>query len=86
MNERYYSHLVESKYSCPSCKSGDIRLDAHKGEIYCSSCGLVISTPSGEGVLPYDYSVQENMVSANQGDITNYRHSYTNRQLMKYGR
>lgn len=87
MSERYYSHLVEENYTCPVCKSQDIALDNPKGEIYCQKCGLVIASPSGDGILPYDYGVQKNIASkGQQTDITNYRHSYTNKQLMRYGR
>lgn len=87
MSERYHSHLIEENYTCPICKSTKIRLDNTKGEIYCAECGLVITNPSGDGILPYDYSVQKNVASqGQQTDITNYRHTYTNRQLMKFGR
>ena len=86
MSNRYYSQLIEEKYSCPCCDSRNLQLDATKGEIYCSECGLVISSPSGEGVLPYDYGEQKNIApQSHKADITNYRHSYTNKQLMKHG-
>lgn len=84
MSKEYYSQLIEEKYSCPFCNSRDIQLDATKGEIYCSLCGLVISDPSGEGVLPYDYRESPATHNDNQKEITNYRHSFTNRQLMRY--
>ena len=85
MSKRYYSQLIEEKYSCPSCNSNDIQLDASRSEIYCSRCGLVISNSSDEGVLPWDYAVQHNLTVGTTNDITNYRHSYTNTQLMKHG-
>lgn len=85
MSKRYYSQLIEEQYSCPVCNSKGIQLDDVRSEIYCSECGLVISSPSDEGVLPYDYGEQPNVATSQQADITNYRHSYTNRQLMKHG-
>ena len=86
MSKQYYSQLIEREYSCPCCNCTNIQLDTTRGEIYCSACGLVISSPSGEGVLPYDYRdapVQHNNV---EKEITNYRHTFTNRQLMKFRR
>lgn len=85
MSKRYYSQLIEEQYSCPLCNSKEIQLDDSRSEIYCSECGLVISSPSDEGVLPYDYGEQPNVATSQQADITNYRHSYTNTQLMKHG-
>lgn len=85
MSKRYYSQLIEEQYSCPVCNSKEIRLDDSRSEIYCSECGLVISSPSNEGVLPYDYGEQPSLNTSQQADITNYRHSYTNTQLMKHG-
>ena len=84
MSERHYSQLIEERYSCPNCKCTDIQLDTSRSEIYCSKCGLVISSPSG-GELPYDYGEQHNVMSGQQAEITNYRHTYTNKQLMRYG-
>lgn len=85
MSKRYYSQLIEEKYSCPSCNSTDIQLDTSRSEIYCSKCGLVISDSSDDGVLPWDYAEQHSLTAGSTNEITNYRHSFTNTQLMKYG-
>lgn len=85
MSKRHYSHLIEEKYSCPSCNSMEIQYDPAKTEIYCGNCGLVISSTDG-GVLPYDYGeVQTVQTTENPKSITNFRHTSTNTQLMKYG-
>lgn len=84
MSVQYYSRLIEEEYSCPLCNSKEIRLDAARSEIFCTNCGLVISSPSG-GVLPYDFSEVKHMPKIQEKSITNFRHTLTNRQLMKIG-
>lgn len=84
MSNRYYSQLIEEKYSCPICNSREIRFDSARSEIYCSNCGLVISSPLG-GVLPYDFSEVRTVPKTEEKSITNFKHNLTNRQLMKIG-
>ena len=85
MSNKYYSQLMGEKYSCPCCNSTKIEHDTSRSEIYCSECGLVISNPSGDGVLPWDYSEERTTNTGGMAEITNFRHTYTNTQLMKHG-
>lgn len=84
MSKRHYSLLIEEKYSCPVCNSMEIQYDEGRAEIFCTQCGLVISSPQG-GVLPYDYSEVQTVAPQGQKQITNFRHTMTNTQLMKHG-
>lgn len=84
MSNRHYSQLIEEKYSCPVCNSKEIQLDTDRAEIYCSKCGLVISSTSG-GVLPYDYYEVQKAYPTQEKQITDFRHGSTNAQLMRYG-
>lgn len=84
MSEKQYSQLLEKEYACPQCKATDIGYDSHRAEIYCRNCGLIISSPTG-GAIPYDFS-EARTASNPPGDteITNYKHTITNRQLMRH--
>ena len=84
MSNKYYSQLIEEEYSCPNCSSREIQFDGVRSEIFCSKCGLVISSPSG-GVLPYDFSEVKHVPKVQEKSITNFRHNLTNKQLMKIG-
>lgn len=86
MSKQYYSRLIGEKYRCPYCNGKNLQLDTQRSEIYCAECGVVISNPLGEGILPYDYTEKQMDFNDNQKEITNYRHSFTNRQLMKRNR
>ncbi len=41
--ERQPSRAPESRFTCPECGGNDIVQDTEKGEMICSSCGLVVS-------------------------------------------
>ena len=83
MSYKQYSQLLEQEYSCPTCKGKNIHYDGRRAEIYCQDCGLIISSPTG-GALPYDFSEAKASVPSMNKEITNYRHTKTNRQLMRH--